>query len=93
MITDNDLNLVNVSDLNQYLYCARRLYYLMFYKTQGLNYYLADGRSKHKNQSRRGGWYREIYLKSEKMHMHGKIDIIEGKADMTPIERKLSAPV
>ncbi len=88
MITDNDLLLVNVSDLNQYLYCARRLYYLMFYKTQGLNYYLADGRSKHKNQSRRGGWYREIYLKSEKMHMHGKIDIIEGKADMTPIERK-----
>jgi CRISPR-associated exonuclease Cas4 len=87
-LMDNDLLLVNVSDLNQYLYCARRLYYLMFYKTQGLNFYLADGRSKHKNQSRRGGWYREIYLKSEKMHMHGKIDIIEGKADMTPIERK-----
>lgn len=43
MITDNDLYLVNVSDLNQYLYCPRRLYYLMFYQTQGLNYYLADG--------------------------------------------------
>ena len=88
MTTENDSNLVNISDLNQYLYCPRRLYYLMFYHTQGLNFPLADGRSKHENQSRRGGWYREMYLKSEKLHLHGKIDLLEGKTTLTPVERK-----
>lgn len=83
-----DSDLVNVSDLNQYLYCPRRLYYLMFYQTQGVNYHLADGRSKHDNQSRRGGWYREMYLKSEKLHLHGKIDLLDGKMDLIPVERK-----
>ena len=83
---DNDF--VNVSDLNQYLYCPRRLYYLMFYHTQGLNFPLADGRLKHANQSRRGGWYREMYLRSEKLHLHGKIDLLEGKTTLTPVERK-----
>ena len=88
MTTEEDLNLVNVSDLNQYLYCPRRLYYLMFYDTQGLNYYLADGRSKHTHQSRRGGWYREMYLRSDRLHLHGKIDLLEGKTRLTPVERK-----
>jgi len=88
MTTEEDLNLVNVSDLNQYLYCPRRLYYLMFYDTQGLNYYLVDGRSKHAHQSRRGGWYREMYLRSDKLHLHGKIDLLEGKTRLTPVERK-----
>ena len=85
---EEDFNLVNVSDLNQYLYCPRRFYYLMFYNTQGLNYYLADGRSKHANQSRRGGWYREMYLRSEKLRLHGKIDLLESKTRLTPVERK-----
>lgn len=88
MITASDSNLVNVSDINQYLYCPRRLYYLMFYNTQGINYYLADGRSKHEHQSRRGGWYHEMYLRSEKLHLHGKIDLLEGKTTLTPVERK-----
>ena len=88
MTTDNDPNLVNVSDLNQYLYCPRRLYYLMFYHTQGLNFPLVDGRLKHENQSRRGGWYREMYLRSEKLHLHGRIDLLEGKTTLTPVERK-----
>jgi CRISPR-associated exonuclease Cas4 len=82
-------DLVNISDLNQYLYCPRRLYYLIFYQTQGLNVYLADGRALHNRQSRRGGWYREVYLRSEDLHMHGKIDIIERAGDaIVPVERK-----
>ena len=85
---ESDLPLVNTSDLNQYLYCPRRLYYLMFYQTQGLNFVLAEGRSKHAHQSRRGQWYREMYLRSEKLHLHGKIDLLEGKAKLTPVERK-----
>lgn len=85
---ESDLPLVNTSDLNQYLYCPRRLYYLMFYHTQGLNFVLADGRSKHAHQSRRGQWYREMYLRSEKLHLHGKIDLLEGKTKLTPVERK-----
>ncbi len=85
---ESDLPLVNTSDLNQYLYCPRRLYYLMFYQTQGLNFVLAEGRSKHAHQSRRGQWYREMYLRSEKLHLHGKIDLLEGKTKLTPVERK-----
>jgi len=85
---ESDLPLVNTSDLNQYLYCPRRLYYLMFYQTQGLNFVLAEGRSKHTHQSRRGQWYREMYLRSEKLHLHGKIDLLEGKTKLTPVERK-----
>lgn len=46
--------LVNVSDLNQYLYSPRRLYHLVFYQTQGMNRYLADGRMRHVNPGRRG---------------------------------------
>jgi len=88
MMNENYIDLVNISDLNQYLYCPRRLYYLMFYNTQGINYYLVDGRSKHANQSRRGGWYREMYLQSEKLHLHGKIDLLDGKIDLIPVERK-----
>ena len=88
MTTEHDLPLVNTSDLNQYLYCPRRLYYLMFYHTQGLNFVLAEGRSKHAHQSRRGQWYREMYLRSEKLHLHGKIDLLEGKTKLTPVERK-----
>ena len=87
-MTNADLPLVNTSDLNQYLYCPRRLYYLMFYQTQGLNFVLAEGRSKHAHQSRRGQWYREMYLRSEKLHLHGKIDLLEGKTKLTPVERK-----
>jgi CRISPR-associated exonuclease Cas4 len=87
-MTEHDLPLVNVSDLNQYLYCPRRLYYLMFYHTQGLNFVLAEGRSNHAHQGRRGGWFREMYLRSEKLHLHGKIDLLEGKTTLTPVERK-----
>lgn len=85
---DVNQEMVNVSDLNQYLYCTRRLYYLMFYDTQEINFYLADGRSKHKNKGRRGGWYKEIYLRSEKLQLHGKIDLLEGKTTLTPVESK-----
>jgi len=87
-MTKSDLPIVNVSDLNQYLYCPRRLYYLMFYHTQGLNFVLAEGRSNHARQGRRGGWYREMYLRSERLHLHGKIDLLQGRTTLTPVERK-----
>ncbi len=85
---------VNVGDLNQFLYCPRRFYYINYFDTIEMNYYLKDGQLKHKNQSRRGGWTREFYLRSEKLGLHGKIDVLETKSFrssgtvLTPIERK-----
>ena len=43
--------LVNVSDLNQYLYCPRRYWYLHFFDTQGRNYYRVEGKTKHENKA------------------------------------------
>lgn len=85
---------VNVGDLNQFLYCPRRFYYINYFDTIEMNYYLRDGQLKHKNQSRRGGWTREFYLKSDRLGLHGKIDVLETKSFrssetvLTPIERK-----
>ena len=59
-----------------------------------MNFYLRDGQLKHENQSRKGGWILEFYIKSEKLGMHGKIDVLESKniksvgTTLTPIERK-----
>lgn len=81
-------DLVNISDLNQYLYCPRRLYYLMFYQTQGMNRYLMDGRLQHMRSGRRGGWIREQYLRSDRLHLHGRVDLIERGESVIPVERK-----
>jgi CRISPR-associated exonuclease Cas4 len=84
-----DIDLINISDLNQYLYCPRRLYYLMFYQTQEINVHLVDGRGLHAYQGRRGGWYREVYMKSDQLHLHGRIDLIEqANGVAVPVERK-----
>ncbi len=85
--------LVNVGDINQYLYCPRRYYYITYFDTIEMNYYLKDGQIKHESQSRRGGWVKEIYLRSDKLGLHGKIDVLEvknfrGDSILTPIERK-----
>ncbi|OPX76676.1 MAG: PD-(D/E)XK nuclease superfamily protein [Methanosaeta sp. PtaB.Bin018] len=86
--------IVNVGDINQYLYCARRFYYINYFDTIEMNRYLKDGLLKHQSQSRRGGWIRELYLRSEKLGLHGKIDVLESKniksvgITLTPIERK-----
>ena len=86
--------LVNIGHINQYLYCPRRFYYINYFDTIEMNFYLKDGQLKHQNQSRRGGWIRELYLKSEKLGIHGKIDVLESKniksvgTTLTPIERK-----
>ena len=59
-----------------------------------MNRYLKDGLIKHANMSRRGGWIKELYIKSEKLGIHGKIDVVEIKnirssgIVMIPIERK-----
>jgi len=79
--------LVNASMLNQYLYCPRRFWYIAFYNTQGDNYYKTDGKNKHKNQSKRGGWTQEIYLESEELGLKGKVDVLEDR-ESVPIERK-----
>lgn len=92
MIVDDDL--VNVGEINQFLYCPRRFFYINYFDTIEMNYYLKDGLLKHKSQSRRGGWIRELYLRSEKLGLHGKIDVLESKSFLstdlvlTPIERK-----
>jgi len=73
--------------LNEYLYCPRRYWYIKFYDTQGENYYRKDGTLKHKSQSIRGGWTKEIYLESSKLDAKGKIDILE-EHNNKPVERK-----
>ena len=84
----NESNLVGVNEISQFIYCPRRLYYIKFYDTIESNYYLVDGSLKHARSSRRGGWVLEFYLKSEKLGLHGKIDVLEGGDVMTPVERK-----
>jgi CRISPR-associated exonuclease Cas4 len=85
----DEIEYVNISDLNQFLYCPRRLYYLMFYQTQEINVHLADGRGLHAYQGRRGGWYREVYVKSDRLHLHGRVDLVEQDNGVTvPVERK-----
>jgi len=82
-------NLVNVSDLNQYVYCPRRYWYLHFYDTQGRNYERVEGTTKHENQATRGDWFNELYLESEAVGLKGKIDVIEmDDGRMLPVERK-----
>lgn len=81
-------DMINVSDINQFLYCPRRLFYLQFYQTQGVNEFLVDGRRKHQRQGRRGGYVFELYLSSERLGLHGKIDLIDESDGMKPIERK-----
>lgn len=78
--------LINISDLNQYLYCPRRYWYLKFYDTQGDNYYRIDGKLKHEAQSERGGWTKEQFMQSEELGVKGKIDIVED--GFRPVERK-----
>ena len=64
--------LVNVSDVNQFLYCPRRYYYISYFNTIEINYFLRDGQIKHQNQSRKGGWFREFYIQSEKLAVMGR---------------------
>ena len=86
--------LINIGHINQYLYCPRRYYYINYFDTIEMNFCLKVGQLKHQNQSRRGGWIRELYLKSEKLGIHGKIDVLESKniksigTTLTPVERK-----
>ncbi|MHB8100905.1 MAG: CRISPR-associated protein Cas4 [Methanosarcina sp.] len=89
-----DDQLVNVSDVNQFLYCPRRYYYISYFDTIEMNYFLRDGQINHRNQSRKGGWVREFYVQSERLGIHGKIDVLEVKKirgvgySFVPIERK-----
>lgn len=85
------MQLVNVSDLNQYLYCPRRLWYLQFQATQGRNYQRVEGVSKHERKSSRGGWINELYLESDRLGLKGKIDVLDlENEDPVPVERKRS---
>jgi CRISPR-associated exonuclease Cas4 len=81
--------LVNVSDLNQFLYCPRRYWYLHFFDTQGRNYYRTEGKTRHENKASRGGWLNELYLESEALGLKGKIDVLDLDSGRTvPVERK-----
>lgn len=80
---------VQVSALQEFVYCPRRYYYQRYHDQIGSTFELVDGRSKHDTQSRRGGWTKELYLRSEELGMHGKIDVVESDlGSLTPIERK-----
>ena len=82
-------DLINVSDLNQYLYCPRRYWYLHFFDTQGRNYYRIEGKTRHENKSTRGNWLNELYLESESRGLKGKIDVLDLENGRTvPVERK-----
>ncbi len=81
--------LVYVSALNEYVYCPRRYYYQRYYDEIGEPYELVDGRLKHDTSSRRGGWIKERYFRSDELGLHGKIDLIEtDSGTLTPVERK-----
>lgn len=81
--------LVHVSALQEYVYCARRFFYQRYHDEIGTPYELADGRSKHDGQSKRGGWTTERYVRSDELGLHGKIDLLESDdGTLTPIERK-----
>ncbi|MCF2206083.1 CRISPR-associated protein Cas4 [Halobacterium salinarum] len=80
--------LLNVSDLNQFVYCPRRYWYLRFFDTQGRNYERTEGQSMHESQSTRGGWLNELYLEDEDLGLKGKIDVLELNGEPIPIERK-----
>lgn len=81
--------LVPVSGLNEFVYCPRRFYYQRYHDEIGTPYELVDGRSKHEQQSRRGGWVMERYFRAAELNLHGKIDLIESDGDvLTPVERK-----
>lgn len=83
--------LVPVSALNEFVYCPRRFYYQRYHDQMDPSYELVDGRSKHANQSSRGGWTREQYFRSDELSLHGKIDLIENSSGSpTPVERKRS---
>lgn len=87
-----DAELVNVSDLNQYLYCPRRLWYLRFQHTQGRNYQRAEGKSKHDRAASRGKWIKELYLESKELRLKGKIDVLDREDHQSvPVERKRSS--
>lgn len=86
----NREDLVQVGEINQFAYCPRRHYYIKFTATIGRNYEFVEGRVNHQNKSRRGGWTEEMYLRSNKHRLHGKIDVLEENDTLTPIERKRS---
>jgi CRISPR-associated exonuclease Cas4 len=79
--------LVNVSAINQFLYCPRRYWYIYFYDSIGKNHQFKDGIVKHENKAKRGNWTEEIYLESTDIGLKGKIDILEDE-ELVPVERK-----
>lgn len=81
--------LVHVSALNEYVYCPRRFYYQRYQDEIGTPYELVDGRLKHERQTKRGNWITERYFRSDRLGLHGKIDLVETHDDvLTPVERK-----
>lgn len=101
--TDPASTVVPVSALNQYLYCPRRYWYYRFFDPRDRSAALVEGQTQHKNQSRRPGWIRERYLRSETLRLHGHVDVVDeskgGSSDISdgnaaqpvPIERKRGA--
>jgi len=90
-MTESSFNqrLVQVSGLQEYVYCPRRYYYQRYHDQIGTPYELVDGRTRHESASRKGGWIQERYFRSKSLGLHGKIDLIEDDGDvLTPIERK-----
>lgn len=86
---DRTQDLVQVSALQEYVYCPRRYYYQRYHDQIGTPYELVDGRSLHDRQSRRGGWVLERYFRSEELGLHGRIDLIDPEdGALTPVERK-----
>jgi CRISPR-associated exonuclease Cas4 len=83
--------LVHVSAINSFVYCPRRYYYNRFYDIDHHSVELTEGRLQHERHERRGGQIREMYLRSDSVGLHGKVDVLEGERStgtLTPIERK-----
>lgn len=86
--------LVHVSAINSFVYCPRRYHYLRYYDVEQTSAELTEGRLQHQRRTKRGGQIRELYLRSDTLGLHGKVDVIEASDDkdiQTPIERKRAA--
>lgn len=96
----NEIPLVPVRMLNEYVYCPRLAYLMWVQGEFAHNAYTVDGTIKHKRVDRKGGLLpeqpgedtihaRSVSLSSEKLKITAKIDLVEGDEDgVTPVDYK-----
>lgn len=82
--------LVNVSDLNEFLYCPRRYWYRSLFGIDGRSEPFDEGERRHKRQARYHDGYREQYYRADDFGLHGRVDLIDHDESETPLGMTLS---